>query len=643
MNLGWDGCTYDKSDGAFFTSAEGLAYLRAAAADIRAVDASARPINTGMGSPRSRATALAAAPRGGRGCVTPENPKGDCAFCVGLPADTEAETSALVRAMYADFDVVSSHYYGCAPPFGNYSWCTGDNSSTLPLRVFKAAADALNKPLYVGEFGDPNLDWRAPGGRAITAAMATEGVPLSTSWAYACPSHDRSSPSFAHSCLHPGLPAAEPWTTEVLEIAAAAENALNGVPPNPHTLALQMLPPPRAGASADPACLDGTAYGYYAHVGTDATRWIVSIEGGGWCPDLWNCYLRTEDFYANASLGSSRNWLPTAFAMDFGAAFNGWSYLLLPYCSGDSFSGLALEPAPTPYGNYSNATIYFRGAANLEAALADALARAGAAGRVAEVLVTGGSAGGMSTVLHVDRIGALAGAARVAGVPQAGFFTEWNATCVDPEPGAIWCNATDQFAHLFGIANVSGALAPACLADHAAEPWRCFLVPTAQAYVAAPLFFWQSKFDHFQLRAFVSVACTLAQAYNPPWVSNVTCNARDTGAISSFGALFMEQFAPVLAAPGPHRAAFLTSCVLHGMDYHYLAVGDADIAPIGERGASPAVALNTWYAALYAADPPGVDNVRAAPRACAFRAAPNLRALMNPHPHTHTLQTQTGL
>jgi hypothetical protein len=64
----------------------------------------------------------------------------------------------------------------------------------------------------------------------------------------------------------------------------------------------------------------------------------------------------------------------------------------------------------------------------------------------------------------------------------------------------------------------------------------------------------------------------------------------------------MEQFAPV------HRAAFLTSCVLHGMDYHYLAVGDTDIAPIGERGTSPSVALNTWYSALYAADPPGVDN-----------------------------------
>jgi hypothetical protein len=212
--------------------------------------------------------------------------------------------------------------------------------------------------------------------------------------------------------------------------------------------------------------------------------------------------------------------------MNFGPAFADFSYLLLPYCSGDSFSGLALEPAPTPYGN--GTLIYFRGAANLEAALADALARAGAAGRVAEGLVTGGSAGGMSTVLHVDRIGALAGAARVAGMPQAGFFAEYNATCTDPEPGAIFCNATDQFAHLFSMANVSGSLAPACLADHAAEPWRCVRVPTAQAYVAAPLFFWQSKFDHFQLEAFLSVDCAYAQAYNPPWAAAPACSPNNT-------------------------------------------------------------------------------------------------------------------
>ena len=71
----------------------------------------------------------------------------------------------------------------------------------------------------------------------------------------------------------------------------------------------------------------------------------------------------------------------------------------------------------------------YRGASNLRSSITDALARAGATGRVSDVLVTGGSAGGMSTILHVDRIKTLMGAATAEGVPEAGFFLEINQTC----------------------------------------------------------------------------------------------------------------------------------------------------------------------------------------------------------------------
>jgi hypothetical protein len=169
MNLAWDGCTYDKSDGAYFTTAEGLAYLAAAAADIKAIDP-VRPVNTGMGSPRGSAKHLMELPHGvgGRACVTPRNPHGDCELCWDVVApDTQQDSADMVALYYGDggpggdggggggrgggggFDVVSSHQYGCAPPYGNYSWCGGDPGSTLPLQVFKAVADKLGKPFYV--------------------------------------------------------------------------------------------------------------------------------------------------------------------------------------------------------------------------------------------------------------------------------------------------------------------------------------------------------------------------------------------------------------------------------------------------------------------------------------------------------------
>jgi hypothetical protein len=78
-------------------------------------------------------------------------------------------------------------------------------------------------------------------------------------------------------------------------------------------------------------------------------------------------------------------------------------------------------------------------------------------------------------------------------------------------------------------------------------------------YVESPLFFWQSKFDHFQLSAFKGISCMCEQAYNPPWVNNLSCSAIDTQATVDFGKLFMQQFAPVMAAPGPHRAAYVNT------------------------------------------------------------------------------------
>jgi hypothetical protein len=53
--------------------------------------------------------------------------------------------------------------------------------------------------------------------------------------------------------------------------------------------------------------------------------------------------------------------------------------------------------------------------------------------------------------------------------------------------------------------------------------------------------------------------------------------------------LYLWQIQAVIEAPAPHRAIFLTSCVLHGMDYQYLSVNDT----------SPMVAFNLWYDALH--------------------------------------------
>jgi hypothetical protein len=77
------------------------------------------------------------------------------------------------------------------------------------------------------------------------------------------------------------------------------------------------------------------------------------------------------------------------------------AYVNMWYGDGASFTGFRAAPWPVP-GNAS-ASLFFRGARNLDASLDYLFAKHGLAG--SELLVvTGGSAGGLSTFLHLDHI-----------------------------------------------------------------------------------------------------------------------------------------------------------------------------------------------------------------------------------------------
>lgn len=93
-------------------------------------------------------------------------------------------------------------------------------------------------------------------------------------------------------------------------------------------------------------CLDGSAPGYYIRRGIRAgeDKWILHLEGGGWCGDEADCLQRSK-----TALGSSINWPLTAefhgFLSDDPAVnpdFYSWNMVFLMYCDGSSFSGKRL-------------------------------------------------------------------------------------------------------------------------------------------------------------------------------------------------------------------------------------------------------------------------------------------------------------
>lgn len=90
-------------------------------------------------------------------------------------------------------------------------------------------------------------------------------------------------------------------------------------------------------------CLDGSAPGYYIRRASSAgeDKWILHLEGGGWCGDEADCLSRSK-----TALGSSINWPLTAEFHGFlsdnvtvNPDFYNWNMVYLMYCDGSSFSG----------------------------------------------------------------------------------------------------------------------------------------------------------------------------------------------------------------------------------------------------------------------------------------------------------------
>lgn len=95
------------------------------------------------------------------------------------------------------------------------------------------------------------------------------------------------------------------------------------------------------------------------------------------CFDEYDCWLRSQRTYDGGQLGSSKWQAKTAGAVNFGMDYENWSQALLIYCDGSSFTGYvdhavnvsSAVPIPGFKPPPSNATVYFRGRINLQAAL----------------------------------------------------------------------------------------------------------------------------------------------------------------------------------------------------------------------------------------------------------------------------------
>ena len=352
------------------------------------------------------------------------------------------------------------------------------------------------------------------------------------------------------------------------EIALQAPSLAPGLTANVGNLTF--LPQAASTASTHAACLDGSPYGFYfVPSTTGSTKWTVSINGGGWCYDEVDCYCRSQ----NNALGTSTVLPPTEGCAcmnpnEDGTMDTDCNCIHLPYSDGASFSGYRAEPWSVPEGPGvpAGSKVWFRGIKNLDGVMDFAFAHG--MKDATEFVVTGGSAGGLSTFLHADRFAArLAVEApavkKVRAAPVVGYFLDHdNYAHTTGFPGGPntpqWstpgkgANYTEWMKYIYTMQNLTfgadGGLTEKCLREHPDAPHLCFMSPHMQDVIETPFFMFNSKYDAWQL----------GNEFQSNWVT-----ADEQKGVLQYGEDFLAQLAPVHRNGSPH-GGMITSCICHG-------------------------------------------------------------------------------
>eukprot|EP01047_Picozoa_sp_COSAG01_P050274 COSAG01_NODE_5065_length_4517_cov_11.071978_5_plen_164_part_00 len=145
------------------------------------------------------------------------------------------------------------------------------------------------------------------------------------------------------------------------------------------------------------------------------------------CYDEQDCYSRSKGELGTSKGLAKEDWCLCSNVNDAGTDYeHDCNCIRLPYLDGASFSGYRAAPWPVP--GTKNESLYFRGIKNFDAAVDFAFAHGMA--NATQFVLSGGSAGGLSTFLHADRVAARVKAAApqidtiIRAAPIVGFFLD---------------------------------------------------------------------------------------------------------------------------------------------------------------------------------------------------------------------------
>ena len=319
------------------------------------------------------------------------------------------------------------------------------------------------------------------------------------------------------------------------------------------------------------------------------------------------CYYRSlSDLGSSANLSATRNASTEGFmARDCGhSPLCAVNHVFLPYLDGNSFSGMRAEAADYVDPRGAHHALYFRGREIL-AAVVDSVRRnvMGATRRLADAVnvgITGGSAGGLATILHADFLAALLAPdakGLVWAAPQSGFFM--NALSVGSR--SLVYGAEMEAVYVLSNASTNAA----CEAKYKDFPFMCQFAEEVYPLVKTPMFLLQSVYDSWQTRCILasmpvdpsradeSYNCSAAPGWSSCSLNISACtDAQVAGAVVPYGrAVAASVFVlSVNKSQAPGSGGFLDSCHTH------VEAGSSGFSTIAIGGVTMQQAFSAWLA-----------------------------------------------
>ena len=233
-------------------------------------------------------------------------------------------------------------------------------------------------------------------------------------------------------------------------------------------------------------------------------KFQISFQAGGWCsglgndsylyvPCMDNCVYRSSIFLGTTkydkpymSLNGYYGYMSDNISVN-PLSYN-WNTAFIRYCDGSSF----MSNSDDPYQYNDTLTLYYRGFRILNAAL-NYLSVQFNLDKATDILISGGSAGALSTWFHSNYIAInyISPTAQLMSMPDSGFFLQFEGVG-EYIKGWQWKYDNQNLSYVLNICQTE------CVAQQN-EELDCVFAQNIAPYLKVKLFALQSRYDSWQL------------------------------------------------------------------------------------------------------------------------------------------------